>query len=41
MDKGLNKVFKDVVDQIQQDLPIYSESVSEASYFITEPRNFA
>ena len=39
--KGLHQVFKDVVNQIQQVLPIQGDSGSEFSYLITEPRNFA
>ena len=41
MVKGLHKVFKRVVKEILQDLPILGESGSEVSYFISEPRNFA
>ena len=41
MDKGLHKVFKTVVKEILQDLPILGESGSEVSYFIPEPRNFS
>ena len=41
MGKGLHKLFKVVVKEILQDLPILGESVSEVSYFIPEPRNFA
>ena len=40
MGKGLHKVFKAVVDDIPQALPILGQSVSEASYFIPEPGNF-
>ena len=40
MGKGLYKVFKDVVKDILQDFPIFSEFESEVSYFIPEPRNF-
>ena len=39
--KGLQKVFKAVVNEILQVLPILGESGSEVSYFITEPRNFS
>ena len=39
--KGLNKVFKTVVKNISQDLPIFGESGSEVSYFILDPRNFS
>ena len=38
---GLHKVFKNVVKEISQYLPTLSESGSEVSYFIPEPRNFA
>ena len=41
MGKGLHKVFKDIVSDILQLLPILGESGSEASYFIPEPRTFA
>ena len=41
MGKGLHKLFKVVVKEILQDLPILGESGSEVSYFIPEPRNFA
>ena len=41
MGKGLQKVFKAVVNEILQALPIFFESGSEVSYFIPEPRNFA
>ena len=41
MGKGLHKVFKAVVHDISQDLPILGKSGSEVSYFITEPINFA
>ena len=34
MDKGLNKVFNTVVNDILQVLPILGESDSEVSYFI-------
>ena len=39
--KGLHKVFKDVVNNIFQALPILGESGSEVSYFIPEPRKFS
>ena len=41
MGNGLNKVFKAVVNDIFQVLPILGESGSEVSYFIPEARNFA
>ena len=41
MGKDLQKLFKAVVNDISPALPILGESVSEVSYFIPEPRNFA
>ena len=41
MGKGLHKVFKDVVNEILQVLPILGESGSEFSDFTPKPRNFA
>ena len=41
MGKGLHKLFKAVVNEISQVLPIFDESGSEVSYFVPEPRNFA
>ena len=41
IDKVLHKVFKTVVKEILQDLPIFGESGSEVSYFIPEPRKFS
>ena len=41
MGKGLYKLFKTVVKEISQYLPILGESGSEVSYFIPDPRNFA
>ena len=38
MGKGLHKLFKAVVNEISQALPILGESGSEASYFIPQPR---
>ena len=35
MGKGLNNLFKDVVNDISQALPIVGESGSEFSYFIS------
>ena len=40
MGKGLHKVFKAVVNELSQALPILGESGSEVYYFILEPRNF-
>ena len=39
MGKGLHKVFKAVVNDISQVLPILGESGSEVSYSIPDPRN--
>ena len=41
MGRGLQKLFRAVVNEISQDLPILSEYGSEVSYFVPEPRNFA
>ena len=41
MGKGLHKVFKAVVNEISQELPILGESGSEVSYLIPDPRNFS
>ena len=41
MGKGLQKVFKAVVNDISQVLPILGESGSEFSFFFSEPRNFS
>ena len=41
MGKGLHKVFKAVVKEIFQDIPILGEYGSEVSYYIPETRNFA
>ena len=41
MGKGLHKLFKAVVNEISQALPILGESGSEFSYFILEPINSA
>ena len=41
MDKGLYKLFKSVVNEISQALPILVKSGSEVSYFIPEPRKFS
>ena len=41
MGKGLHKVFKAVVNEVSQVLPILGAYGSEVSYFIPDPRNFA
>ena len=41
MVKGLHKLFKAVVNEISQALPILGESGSEVSYFIPKPINFS
>ena len=41
MGKGIYKVFKAIVKEILQDLPILGESGSEVSYFIPDPRKFS
>ena len=41
MGKSLHKVFKAVVNEILQVLPILGEYGSEVSYFIPDPRNFS
>ena len=41
MGKGLHKLFKAVVNDILQALPVLGDSSSEVSYFIPEPRNFS
>ena len=41
MGEVLHKVFKAVVNEILQVLPILGESSSEVYYFIPEPINFA
>ena len=41
MGKDLHKVFKAVINELSQALPILDESGSEVSYFIPEPRNLA
>ena len=40
MGKGLHKLFKNVVKENSQELPLLGESGSEVSHFIPEPRNF-
>ena len=40
MGKGLQKLFKAVLNEISQVLQILGESVSKASYLIPDPRNF-
>ena len=39
MDKGLQNIFKGIVNKISEKLPIMRESGSEVSHFIIEPRN--
>ena len=39
--KGLHKVFKVVVNQLNNPLPNLVESGLEVSHFVPEPRNFA
>ena len=41
MGKVLHKLFKAVVNDISQALPVLGEYGSEVSYFIPEPRNFS
>ena len=41
MGKRLHKVFKAIVNDIFQVLPVLGESDSEFSYFMPEPRNFS
>ena len=41
MAKILQKLFKTIVNEISQVLPILGESGSEVSCFIPEPRNFS
>ena len=41
MGKGLHKVFKYIVNELNNSLPNLGESVSEVSHFIPEPRSFA
>ena len=41
MGTGLHRVFKAVVNEILQVLPIFGEFGSEVSYFIPESRNYA
>ena len=41
MEKGLHTLFKAVVIEILQALPILGESGSEFSYFVLEPINFS
>ena len=41
MVKGLHKVFKYVVDELNNSLHTLSETGSEVSYFIPEPRNLS
>ena len=39
-ERGLNKVFKSVVNELNNSLPTLGESVSEVSDFIPKPSNF-
>ena len=39
--EGLNKLFKAVVNELNNALPNFAESGSEVSHFIPEPSNFA
>ena len=41
MGKGSHKVFKNIVEDISQDLPPLSKTGSEVSHFIPEPINFS
>ena len=41
MGKALHKVFKAVVNKISESVLIMGKLVSEVSYLIPEPRNFA
>ena len=41
MGKGVHKVFKTSVKEIQQQFPPLGESGSEVPHFIPEPRKFA
>ena len=41
MGKVLDKIFKAVVNKLNNSLPTLGESGSEVSHFISEPRNFA
>ena len=41
MGKGLHKVFKAVVNDISQALPVLGQSGSEVCYLIPEPIRFA
>ena len=40
-EQSSTKVFKGVVNELSESLPIMGESGSEVSYFIPEPRNSA
>ena len=40
MGKVLHKLFKSVVNELNNVLPVIVESVSEVSHFIPEPSNF-
>ena len=39
MEKVLHKLFKDVVNEINNESPNFGESGIEVSHLITEPRN--
>ena len=41
MNKGIHKLYKVVVNELNNLLPALGESVSEVSQFIPEPRNLA
>ena len=41
MGKSLHEVFKDLVNDLNNLLSTFRESVSEVSHFISEPRSFA
>ena len=41
MEKGLHKVFMDVLNELNNTLPDLVQSVSKVSHFIPEPRNLA
>ena len=41
MGKGLHKLFKAVINEISQVLPILGKSISEVPYFILGLKNFS